>query len=59
MGQSKQSHVMYPPFIADRRQFNGSMSAPRDTIEISPTVMFLVVILIVILSVYMIRNITK
>jgi hypothetical protein len=49
----------HPPFVADPNighQFTGTGGVSRDAIEISPTVAFLVVVLIVMLLVYMIRN---
>ena len=62
-----------PPFVAAKppaelrsvatadptRQFMGNVGASGDAIEISPTVAFLVVVLIVILLVYMIRNLSS
>lgn len=54
----------HPPFIAafphadpnSGQQFMGAGGASGNAIEISPTVAFLVVVLIVMLLVYMIRN---
>jgi len=62
---AKRYHVMqqqHPPFVADPNsghQFMGAGGASGDAIEISPTVAFLVVVLIVMLLVYMIRNLSR
>jgi hypothetical protein len=61
---TKSYYVMqqHPPFVADPNnghQFMGAGGASGDAIEISPTVAFLVVVLIVILLVYMIRNLSR
>jgi predicted anti-sigma-YlaC factor YlaD len=55
----KQYHIMQqqrPPFVADRELPVSFASAASSAIEISPTVAFLVVVLIVLLLVYIIRN---
>jgi len=54
-GAASPPSKQYPPFIADNgRAF---MGATDDAIKISPTVAFLITVFIVILLVYMIRNI--
>jgi len=63
----KQYHVMQqqrPPFVADPNDHPNLYASSGDTndtnmIKISPTIVFLVVLLIVILLVYIIRNCTK
>lgn len=57
----KQYHVMQqqrPPFVADG-ELPSFASAASSAIEISPTVAFLVVVLIVLLLVYIIRNMSR
>jgi hypothetical protein len=59
---AKRYHVMqqqYPPFVSDPNSGHQFMGASGDAIEISPTVAFLVVVLIVMLLVYMIRNMSR
>jgi len=56
----------HPPFIAasphadpNSQQFMGAGGASGDAIEISSTVAFLIVVLLVMLLVYMIRNLNR
>jgi hypothetical protein len=55
----KKYHIMeqQQPFIADRNMYVGHAS--NTMIELSPTIVFLMVALIIILLVYIIRNISK